>query len=174
MPSSPNAYLIIARVSVAIFRRSAQRFDAHSLSDPSRNRIRPDTDFQIKGRKESARPRSCVNSVHWLPRCARTISSTVASRCYNCRSDDNTSTRSYAYRLVYQFEVWNRFAALSIISPAMNTIDNKLHVHLMLAVTQHHVMYSDKHARLYPCRAFLAVIIPLVLWPCTSTATEKQ
>jgi hypothetical protein len=35
-------------------------FDASSLSGPRRNRIRPDTQLQIKRRKKSAHPASCV------------------------------------------------------------------------------------------------------------------
>jgi hypothetical protein len=35
-------------------------FNAVPLSDPSRNRIRPDTRLQIKGRKKSTRSPSCV------------------------------------------------------------------------------------------------------------------
>jgi hypothetical protein len=40
------------------------KIDAVPLSDPLRIRIRPDTRLQIKGRKNSAPPPSCVNVVH--------------------------------------------------------------------------------------------------------------
>jgi hypothetical protein len=46
--------------------------DAQLLSDPSRNRVRPDTRLQIKWRKKSAHQPSGANFVHWLPRHAST------------------------------------------------------------------------------------------------------
>jgi hypothetical protein len=59
MPSSPNACPIIARISHT-FSEIYTKFDAVPFLDPSWNRIGPDTRLQIKGRKESAHPPSCV------------------------------------------------------------------------------------------------------------------
>jgi hypothetical protein len=42
------------------FSKICTEVDSHLLSDPSRNRIRPDTRLQIKGHKKSARPLSCM------------------------------------------------------------------------------------------------------------------
>jgi hypothetical protein len=44
------------------------KFDAVSLSDPSRNHISPDTRLEIKGRKKSARPPSCVKFCTLTPK----------------------------------------------------------------------------------------------------------
>jgi hypothetical protein len=49
MLSSPNACLITASVSVTLFQ------DFHKILCCSKNHIRPDTQFQIKGCKKSAR-----------------------------------------------------------------------------------------------------------------------
>jgi hypothetical protein len=59
MLSSPNACLIIVRVSVAHFPICTQ-FVAVHLSDPSWNPIRPDTWVKINGHKKSALPPGCV------------------------------------------------------------------------------------------------------------------
>jgi hypothetical protein len=45
-----------------------RKFDPVPLSDPSRNRIRPETRLQIKGRKKSARPPSCVKFCTLTPK----------------------------------------------------------------------------------------------------------
>jgi hypothetical protein len=42
------------------FPESCTKFDDVPLSDPSRNRIRPHAQLQIKGRKKAAFPPSCV------------------------------------------------------------------------------------------------------------------
>jgi hypothetical protein len=47
--------------------------DAVPLSDPSRNRIRPDTRLQIKGRKESARATNCAKCCTLAPKICNTI-----------------------------------------------------------------------------------------------------
>jgi hypothetical protein len=44
------------------------KFDAVSLFDSSRNRNRPDIRLQIKGRKKSARPASCVKPYTLTPK----------------------------------------------------------------------------------------------------------
>jgi hypothetical protein len=64
-----DACLIIARVSVTLFPIFAQHF-MHTvpLSDPSQNHIRPDTELQIKGRKKSVSPLSCVKFCTLAPK----------------------------------------------------------------------------------------------------------
>jgi hypothetical protein len=44
------------------------KFDAVPLSDPLRNRISPDTQLQIKGRKEGEYPPSCENVYTLTPK----------------------------------------------------------------------------------------------------------
>jgi hypothetical protein len=67
MLSFPNVCLIISRVSVTLS-EICTKFDAHSLSDPSRNHIRPDTRLQIKLRKKSAPPPSYVELYTLTPK----------------------------------------------------------------------------------------------------------
>jgi hypothetical protein len=50
------------------FSKIYTEFDSHSLSDPSWNRIRPDTRLQIKGHKKSARPPSCMKFCTLTPK----------------------------------------------------------------------------------------------------------
>jgi hypothetical protein len=59
-PCTAHACLIIARVSAALFTEISTKFEAVPFSDPSRNRIRPDTRLHMQDRKESARPTSCI------------------------------------------------------------------------------------------------------------------
>jgi hypothetical protein len=60
MLSSPNACLIIAWFSVALFPTFTQNLMLFLLLDPSWNRIRAHTRPKIKGIKKSANPTSCV------------------------------------------------------------------------------------------------------------------
>jgi hypothetical protein len=64
MLCSSNACLIIARVSVSLLPRFAHD-NAVPLSDPSQNRIRPDTRIQIK---KLALPPSCVKFCTLTPK----------------------------------------------------------------------------------------------------------
>jgi hypothetical protein len=57
--SSPKAPLFTPGYSLQ-FSEIRTIFDVQSLSDPSRNHIRPDTRLLIERRKKSARPPSCV------------------------------------------------------------------------------------------------------------------
>jgi hypothetical protein len=72
------------------------KFDAVPLSDPSPNRIRPDTRLEMKGRKEGSststqlRENLYIDSQDML-----VLSSTVASRYYNCCTTSRTSPGSY-------------------------------------------------------------------------------
>jgi hypothetical protein len=70
MLSPPNACLIIAVVSVSLSSKICTKFYAVSLSDPSRNRVRPDTGPQIQGRKNQNAHPAARNFVHWIPRYA--------------------------------------------------------------------------------------------------------
>jgi hypothetical protein len=56
-----------------IFSEICTKFEAVPLSDPSRNRMRPDTRFQIKGRKYQHLDSAAWNLVHRLPGYASTI-----------------------------------------------------------------------------------------------------
>jgi hypothetical protein len=76
--SSPNACLIIASVSITFLSEICTRFVAHSLWGPSRNRIRPDTRLQMKGRKNQHVHSAVWNYVHWLPRYASIIYRCIA------------------------------------------------------------------------------------------------
>jgi hypothetical protein len=60
-----------------IFSKICTKPDAHSLSDPSRNRIRSNTRLQMKGRNNQHFHWAAWNVVHWLPRYA----STTIYRC---------------------------------------------------------------------------------------------
>jgi hypothetical protein len=71
-------------------------FNAVPLSDPSRSLVRPDTQLQIKGRKNQHVHPAAWNFVHGLPRYA----STVIYRCIavpQLLTDGSTSPWSYEY-----------------------------------------------------------------------------
>jgi hypothetical protein len=82
------------------------KFDAVPLSDPSRNRIRPDTRLQIKERINSTftqrREILYTDSQDVL-----VLSSTFALRCYNCCTDKSTSPGNYGYHLVLLYQEWH-------------------------------------------------------------------
>jgi hypothetical protein len=71
MLSSPNACLIIPRLSVPLFPRFF--LDAVPLKGQSPNHIRPYTRFQTKGRKHQDFYPAVWHFIHWLLRCASTI-----------------------------------------------------------------------------------------------------
>jgi hypothetical protein len=50
------------------FAEICTKFDAYSLSDPSRNRIMPDARLQIKGHEKSARPPKCLKCCALTPK----------------------------------------------------------------------------------------------------------
>jgi hypothetical protein len=68
MLSSSIACLIISRVSITHFSEIYTKFDAIVLSEPSRNRIGPDTRLQIKGCKEWKYPPSCMKFCTLIPK----------------------------------------------------------------------------------------------------------
>jgi hypothetical protein len=71
-------------------------FYAHSLSVPSRNRIRPDAHLQVEWHKIVTSTQLCeilYTDFQAMPK----LSSTVASRYYKCCSDGSTSPRNYGY-----------------------------------------------------------------------------
>jgi hypothetical protein len=70
------------------------------LSDPSRNRTRPDTQLQIEGRKKWARPHCYVKFCTLTHKILLVLSSIVASCYYNCCTNGSTSPGSYGYPLV--------------------------------------------------------------------------
>jgi hypothetical protein len=72
------------------------------LSDPSCNRIRPDTWLHIKGHKNQHAHPAMWNFVHWLPRYSSIISCTITSCYYNCCTDGSISPRNYRYPFVEQ------------------------------------------------------------------------
>jgi hypothetical protein len=114
--SPPNAYLIIARVSVALFLRFEQNLIVTS-SDSSRNRIRPDTQLQIRGRKNQRVHRAAWNFVHWLSYAHTVIYHCIALLQLPYRR--NTSPGYYGYTLI-DFYV--------IIRKLLHSIFNKLPV----------------------------------------------
>jgi hypothetical protein len=73
MHSSSNACLINAGVSIARFSQIFAKFDAVSLMDPFRNRIRPHKHLQINGRKNQQVYPAAQNFIHRLPRYASII-----------------------------------------------------------------------------------------------------
>jgi hypothetical protein len=75
---------------------SCTKFDAVPLSEPSRNRISPDTRLQIKGLNDQHVHPAAWDFIHCLP-----LSSTIPSRYYNCCTDGSISLESYGYPLVY-------------------------------------------------------------------------
>jgi hypothetical protein len=98
MIPAPKACLIIARVSAVLLPRFAHKFDTVPLLDPSRNRIRPDTWPQIKGRKNTSTHLRDI--LYTDSQDMPVLSSTVASRYYNCCTGGSTSTGNYRYPLV--------------------------------------------------------------------------
>jgi hypothetical protein len=105
--SSPNARIIIASVSVGLFPRYCPTFDDVLLSDPLRNRIRPDARLQITESKKkiSTSIQMCgilytdfIGSKNML-----VLLSTVASRYYNCCTDSSTTPGNYGYILVIRY-----------------------------------------------------------------------
>jgi hypothetical protein len=100
MLSYPNACPMIVGVSVSLFPRLADNFYAHSLSDPSRNRISPDTRLQMKGRINQHTHPAAWNVVLWFPRYA----STIICRCIALLQllyIGSTSPQNHGYLLVY-------------------------------------------------------------------------
>jgi hypothetical protein len=63
-----HAYLNYAMVSVVLFSEICTKLYAVPLSEASRNRIRPDTRLQIKGRKNQHVLPAIWKFVHWLAR----------------------------------------------------------------------------------------------------------
>jgi putative salt-induced outer membrane protein YdiY len=78
------------------FSEFCTKFDAVPLWDTSRNRTRQDKRLQIKGRKESALPFSCLTDFQII----LALSSTLAQRYYNYFTDGSTSPGYYGYSLV--------------------------------------------------------------------------
>jgi hypothetical protein len=76
----------------------------HSLLDPSRNRIRPDTWLQIKGCKNQHDHLAASDFEHWFTRYAS--ASTITYHCtalhyYNCCTDGSTSPVNYGQSLIF-------------------------------------------------------------------------
>jgi hypothetical protein len=92
--SSPNAYLFIVGVFIAVFPKFAQNLMLFLLSDPSRNLIRPDAQLQIKRRKNQLGEILCTDFQDML-----VLASTVSSRYYNCFTDGSTSFSIQYFRL---------------------------------------------------------------------------
>jgi hypothetical protein len=84
-----------------ILSKICTKIGAHSLSDPSRYRIRPDPRLQIKGCKKSARPPNCV-TFYTLTQDLLVLSSIIASHYYNCCTDGSTSSGNYGLPLICQ------------------------------------------------------------------------
>jgi hypothetical protein len=66
------------------------KFDADSQSDPSRNRLRPDTPLQTKGRKYRHVLPAARNCVHWLPKI-----------CQYYHPRDYTTLGNYGYQVIF-------------------------------------------------------------------------
>jgi hypothetical protein len=102
--SSPKAYIIIVRVSVAFFSEICTKFYAVPFSDRSQNRIRPDARL----RKKDAKIRTSTQlrqSLNIDSQGMLVLSSTVASRYYNCCTDGSTSPGNYGYSIMPHHDV---------------------------------------------------------------------
>jgi hypothetical protein len=78
------------------FSKICTKFYAHLLSDPLWNRIRPDTQLQIKGCKKSAH-----HPTVWNFEIMPVLPPTIVTRYYNCCTDGSISPGNYGYHLVY-------------------------------------------------------------------------
>jgi hypothetical protein len=96
MLSSLNACLIVARVSRRTLSEICIKFGAVILSGASRNRIRPDTQLQMKGRKKSAcLPTQLREILYTDSQNMLVLSSDVAPRYYSYRTDGSISPGNY-------------------------------------------------------------------------------
>jgi hypothetical protein len=82
------------------------KFDALPLSDPSRNRIKPDTRLQIKGRKNHHVHPAAWNVVHWLPGYVSTI-------IYRCIA---------LLQLLYKWQHQSRKLWTPLVNPHLKTV----------------------------------------------------
>jgi hypothetical protein len=69
------------------FSKICTKFDAVSLSDPSQNHIRPDTQLQTKGCKKISSSIELREILYTDSQGMLVLSSTVVSRYYNCCTD---------------------------------------------------------------------------------------
>jgi hypothetical protein len=95
--SSPQVCVVTDRVSVAISSEICTKFDAVPLSDPSRNRVRTDTRFQINGRKKINTSIQLREILYTNSQAILVLLSTIASQHYNCWTDGSTSLGNYRY-----------------------------------------------------------------------------
>jgi hypothetical protein len=98
MPIRTNQCLGLRRTFSEIF----TKFDAVPLSDPSWNRIRPNTRLQIKGHKNQHIHLAAWRFVLWVPRYASTVIRPLVSRYHNCFRDCSTSHVNYGYHRTFR------------------------------------------------------------------------
>jgi hypothetical protein len=77
------------------------------MSGPSRNRIRPDTQLQIKGHKKISTSTQKHEILYTDSQDMIVLSSVLVSRCYNCCTDDSTGTANYGHSSYTNFLVQN-------------------------------------------------------------------
>jgi hypothetical protein len=92
MLSSTNACLIVARIPVTLFFQDLYKFAP--LLDPSRNHVRPDTQYTI------STPTQLSEMVYTDSQDSLVLSSTILLHYYDCCTDGSTSSRNSGYPTV--------------------------------------------------------------------------